>query len=214
MKDAKVTAGETAVKTSSVKDVIIETIVALLMSVGASFKKVGGSFVTERELVKFISTLMMLSDVGPYATTVTVGGGVYPLESYQIDTRVASAFVQPRAVLASGNSPLRKDVSAHPTYKEVMTPAECIEFQYKFFALFKTLPNLANVNSAIGAVNLGEVVDCANDTAFHVEDLASVKSIPPILTIASDLYEDGYFSTPASEVVRMVCVNFYSEVVK
>lgn len=211
MNETMGTAGKTAKmeETASLKTVL-STIVALLISVGTSFKKVGGEFVKREELERFLNTLYTLSSVGPYDSVFTVNGAVYPLEAFKVDTRIASAFVMPRAVLMPGASPFRKDVSVHLKETNLMTPAEMIEFQHKFMAQFKTQPTLGSVEEAIKPVILGEVTDVSNGKMCHVEDLASVKSMPVELLLTEELWKDEYFNYSIDDVAKMVVVNFYT----
>lgn len=189
---------------------IVQLIVTLLISVGTSFKKVGGMFVSVEEMKRFVSTLFALSSVGPYDTTLTVGGVAYPLDMFMVDTRVGQAFVQPRAILMPGTSPFRKDVSVHPDVSGIMTPPELVEFQHKWFAMFKLTPTLQSVEEYIKVANIGDYVDLRKGSMCHIEDLASVKSIPAEIDVASELYEEYYFNLNTADVVRMVVVNFYT----
>lgn len=189
---------------------IVELIVRLLISVGVSFKKVGGEFVKPEEMKRFISTLFALSSVGPYDTTLTVGGVAYPLDMFMVDTRVGQAFVQPRAIVMPGTSPFRKDVSVHPNVSGIMTPPELVEFQHKWFAMYKLTPTLQSVAEYIKVANIGDYVDLRKGDMCHIEDLASVKSVPAEIDVASELYEDFYFNLNTADVIRMVVVNFYS----
>lgn len=189
---------------------IVELIVRLLISVGVSFKKVGGEFVRPEEMKRFISTLFALSSVGPYDTTLTVSGVAYPLDMFMVDTRVGQAFVQPRAIVMPGTSPFRKDVSVHPNVSGVMTPPELVEFQHKWFAMYKLTPTLQSVAEYIKVANIGDYVDLRKGDMCHIEDLASVKSVPAEIDVASELYEDFYFNLNTADVIRMVVVNFYS----
>lgn len=189
---------------------IVQLIVTLLTSVGTSFKKVGGMFVSTEEMKRFVSTLFALSNVGPYDTTLTVGGVAYPLDMFMVDTRVGQAFVQPRAILMPGTSPFRKDVSVHPEVSGVMTPPELVEFQHKWFAMFKLTPTLQSVEEYIKVANIGDYVDLRKGSMCHIEDLASVKSVPAEIDVASKLYEEYYFNLNTTDVVRMVLVNFYT----
>jgi len=211
MNETKSTVGKTTKmeETASLKTVL-STIVALLISVGTSFKKVGGEFVKREELERFLNTLYTLSSVGPYDSVFTVNGAVYPLEAFKVDTRIAAAFVMPRAVLMPGASPFRKDVSVHLKETNLMNPAEMIEFQHKFMAQFKTQPTLGPVEEAIKPVILGEVTDVSNGKMCHVEDLASVKSMPVELLLTEELWKDEYFNYNIDDVARMVVVNFYT----
>lgn len=211
MNETKGTAGKTAKMegTASLK-VVLETIVALLISVGASFRKVGGEFVDKAALTRFFNTLATLSSVGPYDTVFTVGGVAYPLDTFKVDSRIASAFVMPRAVLMPGSSPFRLDVSVHHKDTNLMNPAEMIEFQHKFMAQFKTQPNFITIEEAIKPVILGEITDVSNGLKCHVEDLASVKSIPVELKLTEELWSDEYFNYAINDVAKMVVVNFYS----
>lgn len=213
MKENKMTAGETASKMEETASIntVIELIVALLMSIGASFKKVGGDFVTKSEVTKFIKTLFAISNVGPYDTTVTVGGVVYPLAAFTVDSHIATAFVMPKAVKMPGASPFLKDVSVHYKDMDIMSPAEMIEFQHKFFAMFKAQPNMIGIEEAIKVKLLGEVVEVSNGSKCHVEDLASVKSVPVELAICEQLFGEGYFNYDLKDVIRMVVVNFYTQ---
>jgi len=205
------TAEETAVRTTSIVNVVVETIVAQLISIGSSFKKVGGDFMKESEVKRFIGTLFAISSVGPYDTFMVVRSVSYPLESYQLDSRIANAFAMPRAITMPGTSPFRKDVSAHFDGADLMDPAAFLEFQYKFLNYFKTVPSFGNILEAIKVVYIGEVTDCMNSERVHVEDLASTKKIPYILKNASELYGDGYFTYSVQDVVRMVVINFYTQ---
>lgn len=189
---------------------IVELIVRLLISVGVSFKKVGGEFVRPEEMKRFISTLFALSSVGPYDTTLTVSGVAYPLDMFMVDTRVGQAFVQPRAIVMPGTSPFRKDVSVHPNVSGIMTPPELVEFQHKWFAMYKLTPTLQSVAEYIKVANIGDYVDLRKGDMCHIEDLASVKSVPAEIDVASELYEDFYFNLNTADVIRMVVVNFYS----
>lgn len=189
---------------------IVELIVRLLISVGSSFKKVGGEFVKVEEMRRFISTLFALSSVGPYDTTLTVGGVAYPLDMFMVDTRIGQAFVQPRAIVMPGTSPFRKDVSVHPKVGSIMTPPELVEFQHKWFAMFKLTPTLQSVVEYIRVANIGDYVDLRKGNMCHVEDLASVKSVPAEIDVASELFEDFYFNLNTADVIRMVVVNFYT----
>jgi hypothetical protein len=189
---------------------IVELIVRLLISVGVSFKKVGGEFVRPEEMKRFISTLFALSSVGPYDTTLTVGGVAYPLDMFMVDTRVGQAFVQPRAIVMPGTSPFRKDVSVHPHVSGVMTPPELVEFQHKWFAMYKLTPTLQSVAEYIKVANIGDYVDLRKGDMCHIDDLASVKSVPAEIDVASELYEDFYFNLNTADVIRMVVVNFYT----
>jgi hypothetical protein len=189
---------------------VLETIVAMLISVGTSFKKVGGDFVKRDEVERFLKTLYTLSTVGPYDSVFTVNGGIYPLEAFKVDSRFAAAFVMPRAVLMPGASPFRKDVSVHLKFDNLFNPAEMIEFQHKFFAQFKTQPQLISVEEAMKPVILGEITDVSCGAMCHVEDLASVKSIPVELSITDQLWKDEYFNYNIADVAKMVVVNFYS----
>jgi hypothetical protein len=210
--DKNLTAGETASKmeeTTSLKS-LINTIVALLISVGASFKKVGGDFVTKNEVAKFFRTLFTLSNAGPYDTTVTVGGVIYPLNTFVVDTRIAAAFVMPKAVKMPGASPFLKDVSVHYKDMDIMSPSEMIEFQHKWFAMMKVQPTLVSIEEAIKPRLLGEITEVSNGSKCHVEDLASVKSIPVELAITDKLFGDEYFNYDIETVVKMVVVNFYT----
>lgn len=211
MSETKSTVGKTTKmeETASLKTVL-STIVALLISVGTSFKKVGGEFVKREELERFLNTLYTLSSVGPYDSVFTVNGAVYPLEAFKVDTRIAAAFVMPRAVLMPGASPFRKDVSVHLKETNLMDPAEMIEFQHKFMAQFKTQPTLGPVEEAIKPVILGEVTDVSNGKMCHVEDLASVKSMPVELLLTEELWKDEYFTYSIDDVAKMVVVNFYT----
>lgn len=211
MNETKGTVGKTTKmeETASLKTVL-STIVALLISVGTSFKKVGGEFVKREELERFLNTLYTLSSVGPYDSVFTVNGAVYPLEAFKVDTRIAAAFVMPRAVLMPGASPFRKDVSVHLKETNLMNPAEMIEFQHKFMAQFKTQPTLGPVEEAIKPVILGEVTDVSNGKMCHVEDLASVKSMPVELLLTEELWKDEYFNYSIDDVAKMVVVNFYT----
>lgn len=205
------TAEETAVRTTSIVNVVVETIVAQLISIGSSFKKVGGDFMKESEVKRFIGTLFAISSVGPYDTFMVVRSVSYPLESYQLDSRIANAFAMPRAITMPGTSPFRKDVSAHFDGADLMDPAAFLEFQYKFLNYFKTVPSFGSILEAIKVVYIGEVTDCMNSERVHVEDLASTKKIPYILKNASELYGDGYFTYSVQDVVRMVVINFYTQ---
>jgi len=201
--------GKTATKVGNSFN-IVELIVKLLISVGFSFKKVGGEFVRPEEMRRFISTLFALSSVGPYDTTLTVGGVAYPLDMFMVDTRVGQAFVQPRAILMPGTSPFRKDVSVHPKVGDIMTPPELVEFQHKWFAMYKLVPTLQSVVEYIKVANIGDYVDLMKGSMCHIEDLASVKSVPAEIDVASELYEDFYFNLNTADVIRMVVVNFYT----
>jgi len=211
MEKAVKTAEETAVRTTSIVNVVVETIVAQLISIGSSFKKVGGDFMKESEVKRFIGTLFAISSVGPYDTFMVVRSVSYPLESYQLDSRIANAFAMPRAITMPGTSPFRKDVSAHFDGADLMDPAAFLEFQYKFLNYFKTVPSFGSILEAIKVVYIGEVTDCMNSERVHVEDLASTKKIPYILKNASELYGDGYFTYSVQDVVRMVVINFYTQ---
>lgn len=211
MEKNKQTAGETAMETTSIINLVVETIVAMLVSIGTSFKKVGGDFVTKNEMKKFIETLFALSSVGPYDTFMVVRGVSYPLESYQLDSRIANAFVLPRAITMPGTSPFRKDVSAHFDGADILDPAAFLEFQYKYLNYFKTVPSFGNILEAIKVVNIGEVTDCMNSKNVHVEDLATTKKIPYILRDASVFFGDEYFTYSVQDVVRMVVLNFYTQ---
>lgn len=205
--------GKTATKVNNAFN-IVELIVKLLISVGCSFKKVGGEFVKAEEMKRFISTLFALSSVGPYDTTLTVGGVAYPLDMFMVDTRVGQAFVQPRAILMPGTSPFRKDVSVHPDVTGVMTPPELVEFQHKWFAMYKLTPTLQSVEEYIKVANIGDYVDLRKVNMCHIEDLASVKSLPAEINIASELFEEFYFNLNTADVVRMVVVNYYTALSK
>jgi hypothetical protein len=211
MEKDKVTVGETTVEETAPITVIIETIVRMLLFVGKSFKKIGGEFVTEKELKRFISTLYTISAIGPYDTTVTVSGVPYPLDTFKVDTKLVGAFLQPRAIVMPGTSPFRLDVSVHQTFKEIMMPAELIEFQYKFLAMFKVQPTLQSVEEGLKPRVLGDITECCNGKKFHVDDLASVKSVPPLLSVASQLYTEDYFNYDLADVIRMVVTNLYSD---
>lgn len=213
MEDGKVTVGETTskVETTAPITVIIETIVRMLLMVGKSFKKIGGDFVTEKELKRFISTLYTISAIGPYDTTLTVGGVPYPLDSFKVDTKLAGAFLQPRAIVMPGTSPFRLDVSVHQVFKDIMMPAELVEFQFKFLAMFKVQPTLQSVEEGLKPRVLGDITECGNGERFHVDDLASVKSVPSVLSVASQLYTKEYFNYDLSDVIRMVVTNLYSD---
>lgn len=211
MKEDKMTVGETTpMETTTSTTKVNELVVALLTSEGAAFKKVGGDFVSKSEVTKFIRTLDTISNVGPYDTTLTVDGVVYPLEAFKVDSRIAAAFMKPRAVKMPGASPFLKDVSVHSKSGEAMNPAEMIEFQHRFFAMFKVQANLVDVLDAIKPVLLGEVVDCFDGCKYHVEDLASVKSLPVELSIAHELFGDNYFMYDPEVVVKFVVINFYT----
>ena len=201
--------GKTATKVDNSFN-IVALIVRLLISVGVSFKKVGGEFVSTGEMKRFISTLFALSSVGPYDTTLTVSGVAYPLNMFMVDTRIGQAFVQPRAILMPGTSPFRKDVSVHPHVSDIMTPPELIEFQHKWMAMFKLTPTLQSVEEYIKVANIGDYVDLRKGDTCHIEDLASVKSVPAEIDVASKLYEDHYFNLNTADVIRMVVVNFYT----
>lgn len=190
-------------------DVLTE-LVQQLIAQGASFKKVSGNFVNKDEVEKFIKTLSTISSVGPFDSTITAGGVCYPLEAYQIDTKIAAAFVQPRAVKMPGPIPFTYDVSVHYKYSEIMDPAEILDFQHRFLNQFKVQPTLVPVTDSIKPVLLGEIVNCFNGEKFHAEDLAAVKSIPVELKIASDLYSQEYFQYSIESIVKFVVVNFYS----
>lgn len=212
MEENKVTVGETTaeVKTAAPLSVVIATIVNLLIMVGKSFKRVGGEFVSESEMKRFINTLYTLSNIGPYDTTLIVEGVPFPVEAFKVDTRIQDAFLQPRAVVMPGTSPFRKDVSVHSKSGNIMTPAELIEFQFKFLAMFKAQPTLQSPIEGLKPRNLSECVECGNGRAYHVEDLASIKSIPTELKLAEELFGEHYFSYAQQDVIRMVVTNFYS----
>lgn len=205
------TAGETAnMGRTAMITTVLDTIVALLVSMGTSFKKVGGEFIKEKEMKQFITTLFVLSNVGPYDTTLVVQGVGYPLESFKIDSRIASAFVQPRAILMPGTSPFRKDLSAHLTNGEAMDPATFQEFQYRFLNYFKVVPSFGNTLDAIKPMNIGEITDCMSSSAVHVEDLASTTKVPPILADAGVFFGDNYFNYDVPSVVKNVVLHFYT----
>lgn len=223
MKENKsLTAGETApveatatVKAEEVNKMadlsaINKALAAVLVSVGDSFKKIGGTFVSLGDMTKFLDTLSTLSSVGMYDTIITVDGVAYPLSAYTVDSRIAAAFVMPRAVVMPGSNPFRKDVSVHHSAKKIMTPAEMIEFEYKLFAYFKVSPNLVSVEESIRPVMLGDVTEVMKGDMCHIEDLASVKSLPVSLKISDELYGEGYFNYRTADVLRMIAVNFYS----
>jgi hypothetical protein len=209
MKGIEETAGKTAMGTTDMIKTVVETIVSLLISTGASFKKINGE-IDRKELKKFVETLFAISSVGMYQTFIVVKGVSYPIEAYKVDSRIAEAFVQPRAIVMPGTSPFRKDVSAHFDAPEMLDPAAFEEFQYKFMNYFKTVPSFGNMLEAIKVVNLGEVVDCISSDGVHVEDLASTKKIPYILKDASVFYGDGYFNYTVQDVVKFVVLNFYT----
>lgn len=192
------------------KTTIMYVIAYLLVEVGKSFKKVGRSFIELPEMERFINTLYSLSNVGRYDAAIAVGGVMYPLDLFKVDSRFAEAFVQPRAVTMPGSSPFSKDVITHPSNDVIMSPAEMIEFQYKFFSMFKLQPQLEDVTQFIRVISLSEVVNCGNGTKYHVEDLATVKSVPCDLTITEQLFEEPYFNYEIEDVIRMVVTNFYS----
>lgn len=190
---------------------IIQLIAKLLRTVGTSFKRVGGEFVDQADLERFVWTLFALSSIGPYDTQIVVKGVSYSLSDYQVDSRIGNAFMQPRAIMMPGTSPFRRDVSAALLGGGQLAPAEFLEFQYKFLNYFKTVPSLGNILEFIKVVNIGEVTDCMHSKLAHVEDLASTKKIPYILRDVSLLYEPQYFQYSADSVVRMVVTNFYSD---
>jgi hypothetical protein len=190
---------------------IITLVTELLISVGASFKKVGGEFIKDSEMKKFIKTLYALSNVGPYDTTMTVNGGIYPISTYQVDSRIAAAFLMPRAVRMPGSGPFRLDVSAHEDQgSKIMTPAEMIEFQYKFMNYFKLIPTFVDPTQELSSKTLSDMIEVSNGDRCHVEDLASVKSIPITISIADKLWDDNYFNYDLASVAKQVVVNFYS----
>lgn len=210
MREDNMTAGQTAMEMTTSTPNVNELVSALLVSEGAQFKKVGGDFVNKGEVTKFIRTLNTISNVGPYDTTLTVDGVVYPLEAFKVDSRIAAAFMKPRAVKMPGASPFLKDVSVHSRGGDAMNPAEMIEFQHRFFAMFKVQPNLVDVLETIKPRLLGEIVDCYDGNKFHIEDLASVKSVPVELSIAHDLFGENYFMYDPEVVVKFVVINFYT----
>lgn len=189
---------------------VVHVIAVKLATMGASFKKVSGQFVSQADITKFLNTLFTLSSVGVYDTTIAVGGVVYPLNAFQVDTRIATAFVMPRAVRMPGTNPFITDVSVHHVSDDIMNPAEMIEFQHKFFNMFKLTPNMIGIEEAIKPRLLGDLTDVTYCGRCHVEDLASVKSVPVELEIANLLYEDNYFTLDFESVIDMVVVNFLS----
>lgn len=205
------TAGETAVNTTDIVNIVVDTISSQLVSMGTSFKKVGGDFLDKKEMKKFIETLYAISSVGPFDTFMVVRGVGYPLESYKLDAHIANAFVMPRAITMPGTSPYRKDLSAHLSGVDVMDPSAFIEFQYKYLNYFKMVPSFVSVLESIKPVNIGEVTDCMNSEKVHVEDLASTKKIPYILKDAGVLFGDEYFNYSVMDVVKCVVLNFYTE---
>jgi hypothetical protein len=211
---ANETAGKTAKKGSTPSSItVVSLIVSMLRNVGLKFKKVGGDFVSEADIKKFVNTLLALSDVGPYDTILTVDGIAYPLSDFKVDTRLAAALLPPRQVVMAEPSPYRKDVRVHYSTKAEWSPAQMMEFQYQFLGMLKVQPSFSDILDRITMMPIGEVGDVLKADQCHVQDLAAVKSLPIELTIASEFWGEGYFNIPLSKVIEVLVFNLYSQLV-
>lgn len=211
---AEKTVGKTTKKEATPSPIsVVETVVRILKSVGANFKRVGGDFVSDSDLKKFISTLLALGNLGPYDVSLTVDTISYPLTDFKIDSRIAKAFLLPRQIVMAEVSPYRKDVRVHPDVKAEWNPAQMIEFQYRFLGMFKVQPTFTEVTEFVASKPLGEVSEVMRAEYCHVEDLAAVKSLPIELKITDELWAQEYFNVPFSKVVEMICVNLMSALV-
>lgn len=199
------TAGETADPKS-----LIDLVVENLVNSGVSFKSTGGAFVSKEDTTKFIGTLFALANVERYHTMVTVDQVAYPISSYAIDARLGGAFAMPRQIMMPGTSPYLKDLREHEECTVSMTPAEFVEYQYKFFANFKQVPNLQPVDEFIRPINIGEVTEIYNGKSAHIDDVCAAKSLPVKLLASDVMFEKDYFEYPLETVVKQIVINFYT----
>lgn len=217
MDESRVTVGETTAVTSAANtagnvEEVINLIAREIQSKGSSFKKISGKYDIEDEVRKALCTLYALSSVNRYATTITVGGIVYPIDAYKLDHNFAQAFLPAKEVVMPGTSPFRKDVSVHPEVDAAYNPGEMIEFQVKFLNYFKAVPNFTSASELLRPRTIGEITDCGNGRKYHVEDLATVKSTPVELRNTSDLFEEAYFQYDRETVIQYVVINYLASI--